>query len=227
MNADASFKEGIRLFKGRRYELALQEFSTLQAEDAGEYPDLSYYLGLCYTHLEKYDEALLHLEQVVASGAGLVHLYQGRMILGLIYSLTKRFRLAEFEFRKLLDGGFESAKVYSALAYTLFLQKKVDQSVEVLEKALALEPDNANALNSLGYILADSNKRLGTALRYCEQAVEKSPKNAAYLDSLGWVHYRTGNYKDSRVFLRKALDYAPKNKEILAHLRTAMEADKK
>jgi tetratricopeptide (TPR) repeat protein len=226
MRTEASFKEGVRLFRNKRYEAALKEFLELETGD-GEYPELSYYLGLCYTNLEKYDEALLYLEQVVASEAGLIHLYQGRMVLGVIYAITKRYRLAEFEFRKLLEDGFESAKVYSALAYTLFLQKKPDDSVALLEKALELEDDNANALNSLGYILADQNKRLGTALKYCERAVEKNPKNPAYLDSLGWVHYRIGDLKDARMLLRKALEYSPRNREILAHLRTVVEAMEK
>ncbi|MCL1818737.1 MAG: tetratricopeptide repeat protein [Spirochaetaceae bacterium] len=223
MKNEASFTEGMRLFKGKRFEAALKEFLTLQADD-GEYPELSYYLGLCYTHLAKYDEALLYLEQVVASEAGLIHLYQGRMILGIIYAFTRRYRLAEFEFRRLLDAGYESAKVYSALAYTLFLQKKDEESVACLEKALGLENDNANALNSLGFILAEQNKKLGIALKYCERAVEKNPKNPAYLDSLGWVYYRIGNYKDARLILRKALEYAPRNKEILSHMKTVVEA---
>ncbi|MDR1931503.1 MAG: tetratricopeptide repeat protein [Spirochaetales bacterium] len=226
MKSEASFTEGVRLFRNKRYEAALREFLELEA-GSGEYPELSYYLGLCYTHLEKYDEALLYLEQVIASGAGIIHLYQGRMLLGVIYAITRRYRLAEFEFRKLLENGFESAKVYSALAYSLFLQKKADESVAFLEKALELEDDNANALNSLGFILAEQNKRLGTALKYCERAVEKNPRSPAYLDSLGWVHYRIGAFKDARMFLRKALEYSPRNKEILAHLRTVVEAMEK
>jgi tetratricopeptide (TPR) repeat protein len=226
MKNEASFTEGVRLFRNKRYEAALNEFLELET-DEGEYSELSYYLGLCYTHLEKYDEALLYLEQVVASEAGLIHLYQGRMVLGVIYAITKRYRLAEFEFRKLLENGFESAKVYSALAYSLFLQKKPADSIVFLEKALELESDNSNALNSLGYILADQNTRLGTALKYCERAVEKNPKSPAYLDSLGWVHYRIGNLKDARMVLRKALEYSPRNKEILTHLRTVVEAMEK
>jgi tetratricopeptide (TPR) repeat protein len=226
MKNEASFTEGVRLFKNKRYEAALKEFLALETGEE-EYPELSYYLGLCYTHLEKYDEALLYLEQVVASEAGLIHLYQGRMLLGVIYAITRRYRLAEFEFRKLLDDGFESAKVYSALAYAVFLQKKAVESIALLEKALEMEDDNANALNSLGFILAEQNTRLGTALKYCERAVEKNSKNPAYLDSLGWVHYRIGSYKDSRIFLRKALEYAPRNKEILSHLRTVVEAMEK
>ncbi|MDR1180245.1 MAG: tetratricopeptide repeat protein [Spirochaetales bacterium] len=226
MENEASFTEGVRLFRNKRYEAALKEFLELETGE-GEYPELSYYLGLCYTHLEKYDEALLYLEQVVASGEGLIHLYQGRMILGVIYAITRRYRLSEFEFRKLLEDGFESAKVYSALAYTLFFQKKPDESIVFLEKALELEDDNANALNSFGYILAEENTRLAAARKYCERAVEKNPRNPAYLDSLGWVYYRIGNLKDARMLLRKALEYAPRNKEILFHLRTVMEAMEK
>jgi tetratricopeptide (TPR) repeat protein len=224
MKRKSSFSEAVRLYRNKRYELALKEFLGLQS-GANIYPELSYYLGLCYTQLEKYDEALLYLEQVVASDSGLIHLYQSRMVLGFIYAVTKRYRLSEFEFRKLLEDGFESAKVYSALAYSLFVQKKSDESIRLLEKALELEPDNANAMNSLGFILAEMNKRLGSALSLCERAVSKNPRNAAYIDSLGWVLYKTGNVKEARIHLRRALELAPKNKEILQHLKTIMEAE--
>lgn len=224
MKSNKYFVEGVRHYRNRRFEPALKEFLNVQS-DSGEFPELSYYLGLCYTQMEKYDEALLYLEQVVASESGLIHLYQSRMVLGIIYAITRRYRLAEFEFRKLLEDGFESAKVYSALAYSLFLQKKPDESIRTLEKALELEPENSNAMNSLGYILAEHNKRLPAALELCQKAVEKNPGNAAYLDSLGWVHYRLENFKDARNFLRKALELAPKNREILAHLKSVMEAE--
>jgi len=224
MKSNKSFAEGVRHYRSRRFEPALKEFLSVQS-DAGEFPELSYYLGLCYTQMEKYDEALLYLEQVVASESGLIHLYQSRMVLGIIYAVTRRYRLAEFEFRKLLEDGFESAKVYSALAYALFLQKKPDESIRTLEKALELEPENSNAMNSLGYILAENGKRLSEALDLCRKAVEKNPRNAAYLDSLGWVHFRLGNFKDARNYLRNALEQAPKNKEILAHLKSVMEAE--
>jgi len=224
MKNGKSFSEAVRLYRNRRYESALKEFLGLQS-DSLKHPELAYYLGLCYTQLEKYDEALLYLEQVVASDSGLIHLYQSRMVLGFIYSVTKRYRLAEFEFRRLLEDGFESAKVHSALAYALFLQNKVEESVASLERALELEKDNANALNSLGYVLAEQGTRLAAALSYCRRAVERYPRNAAYLDSLGWVHFKLGNYKDARFYLRRALEQAPKNREILVHLKAVMEAE--
>ena len=219
------FLEGVRLYRNKRYEAALKEFLSIRSGSMA-YPELSYYLGLCYTKLEKYDEALLYLEQVVSSESGLIHLYQSRMILGFIYAVTKRYRLSEFEFRKLLEEGFESAKVYSALAYVVYMQGKSEESIQLLERALEIEPENTNAMNSLGYILAEQNKRLGTALGLCERAVKKNSKNPAYLDSLGWVHFKLGNLKEARIYLRKALEFAPKNKEILQHLKTVVEAEK-
>ena len=56
--------EGIRLLKQGQYDRALQHLLSTYS-DAPENPELSYYLGLCYTHLGKHDEALLYLEQVV------------------------------------------------------------------------------------------------------------------------------------------------------------------
>ncbi|HOV38070.1 MAG TPA: tetratricopeptide repeat protein [Spirochaetales bacterium] len=225
MKTKNSFTEGVRLYRNKRYEAALKEFLSIRSGSLA-HPELSYYLGLCYTKLEKYDEALLYLEQVVASESGLIHLYQSRMILGFIYAVTKRYRLSEFEFRKLLEEGFESAKVYSALAYVLYMQGKPEESIPLLEKAIELEPDNANAMNSLGYILAEQDKRLATALSLCERAVSKDPKNPAYLDSLGWAHFKLGNSKDARLYLRRALESAPKNKEILQHLKVVMEEER-
>jgi len=39
------------------------------------------------------------------------------------------------------------------------------------------------------------------------------------------VHFKLGNYKDARFYLRRALEQAPKNREILAHLKAVMEAE--
>jgi tetratricopeptide (TPR) repeat protein len=217
-----AYEKALELFESKNYETALA--ALLSMDDPSDYPLLSYHLGLCYTQLGRYDEALLYLEQVAGNQLDLVHLFQIRMILGYIYSITDRKRLAEFEFRRLLEEGFESAKVYSALAHALYSQKKTGESIDLLEKALNLEPDNANALNSLGYILADQAKRLPLALVYCQKAVNMAPANPAYLDSLGWALFRNGNLKEARSYLRQAQERAPRNADIMKHLKKVMEA---
>ena len=213
--------EGIRLLRRGQYERALQLLLDAHVESP-EYPELSYYLGLCYTHLERYDEALLYLEQVVTSELSFTHVYQSRMILGYIYSVTGRYRLAEFEFRKLLEDGFDSARTHAALGYVLHAQNELTESVRELERAIELDPENGNALNSLGFILADTGKDPRKAVEYCRRALRRQPDNPAYLDSLGWAYYRLGRPDEARDMLRSALQAAPGNKEIASHLRQVM-----
>ena len=151
--------EGIRLYRQKKYRQALDVFLSVHVEET-EQPVLSYYIGLCYAHMDKHDEALLYLEQVVNSDIGFLHIYQSRMIMGYIYAVSGRYRLAEFELNRLLEDGYESAKVYAALAYAVYAQGKTAPAIANLEKALKIDPDNANARNSLGFILAHRHRLL-------------------------------------------------------------------
>jgi tetratricopeptide (TPR) repeat protein len=215
--------EAIRLYNARRYEEALVEFLSLDL-DSSQYPELSYYLGLCYSRLGKHDEALLYLEQVVTSNLDFPRVFQSRMVLAYTYAVTGRFKLAEFELVKILEEGFESAKVYAALGFVYYSEKQIAKSITMLERALKLESGNANALNSLGYVLAESGTDLDRALECCRKAVAAAPANPAYLDSLGWVYYRRGNKVEAKRYLRMAFQAAPGNEEIARHLKTVLGA---
>lgn len=211
-------EEAIRLLEENQYQAALKVLLSLDVEEE-DFPELSYYIALCYTHLEKYDEAVLYLEQAVTSELDFTKQYQSRMILGYIYTVTERFRLAEFEFSRLLEDGYESAKVYAALAHVTYMQNKISTSISQLERALDIDPENVTAKNSLGFIMADQNIRLSDALNYCRQAVQASPNNPAYLDSLAWAFYKLGKRDDAKRLLQEAARRAPEEDTIREHLR--------
>ncbi len=217
----SSLRRGIKYYRSGRYKQAIDELLQVD-EDPYENPELSFYLGLAYTRLEKLEEALLYLEQAITAGIDLLHLYQARMVLGYIYTITNRHKLALFEFNELVEAGYESPQVYSIMGYIAFEQKKWDLGIEYAEKAHKLDPENTNALNSLGYMLAERGIRLDEALEYCKRAVTADPRNPAYLDSLGWVQFKLGKINEARLYLRKALDSAPGNKTIAGHLRSLM-----
>lgn len=82
---------------------------------------------------------------------------------------------------------------------------------------LEREPDHAESLNALGYVLADRGQRLEEALAYITRALKLRPGNAAILDSMGWVHYRLGRYPEALQYLRQAAA-GDKDDEIAAHL---------
>ena len=86
-----------------------------------------------------------------------------------------------------------------------------------LRSILQREPENAMALNALGYTLADRNERLDEALQLIEQAHKLKPEDPAVLDSLGWVHYRLGNLELAEELLRRAFAAFP-DAEVGAHL---------
>ncbi|MDR2068339.1 MAG: tetratricopeptide repeat protein [Spirochaetaceae bacterium] len=216
-----TLQEGIQLFHRKRWAKALQELKGVKTDDfsAEENAELVYYLGLCYTKLEQYENALLYLEQVITNGSNPLRAYQCRMTLAYIYVRTGRSKMAEFELNRLISGGFESVQLYTTLAYAAWSQKQHKQAVEFYEKALDLDGNNTTALNGLGFILVDTGMDIFRGLRFCRKAVDQKPHNPAYLDSLGWAYFKNGDTQEARVWLRRALDLAPREQVIKTHMR--------
>ena len=216
-----TIQEGIRLYRLKRWDNSLREFQSVDTEKIRpeENSELAYYMGLCYTKLEKYDDALLYLEQVVTSGHDPFRIYQCRMTLAYIYVITKRSKLAEFELHRLANNGFESVQLYVTLAYAAWTQKHNSEAIDYYEKALDLDSANTTALNGLGFILADTGTDPIRALRCCKKAVDLKPQNPAYLDSLGWAYYKSGDILEARTWIHRAAAAAPGEKDIQEHLR--------
>ncbi len=97
-------------------------------------------------------------------------------------------------------------------------QKDYDQAEKAFRTVLKSDPDNAGALNYLGYMLADRDVRLDEAQQLISKAVDLEPDNGAYLDSLGWVHYRQNRLDQAADELRQALDRIKKDPTVHDHL---------
>lgn len=87
-----------------------------------------------------------------------------------------------------------------------------------LKLLLQQQPKHAEALNLLGYMLADRSKRYQEALGYIEKAIALEPDNPEIIDSMGWVQFRLGNLSEAEKYLRRANDMLPGNGEVAAHL---------
>ena len=93
----------------------------------------------------------------------------------------------------------------------------IDRAVADLQRVLELRPDDPNALNALGYTLADRTERYDEALTLIERAYEQMPQEAAVVDSLGWVHFKLGNMDLALNYLQQAFELET-DPEIAAHL---------
>ncbi|ACE83707.1 tetratricopeptide repeat protein [Cellvibrio japonicus] len=100
-------------------------------------------------------------------------------------------------------------------------QGQLDKAEEDLRHLLSLQPDNAQALNALGYLLADRTNRLEEARNLVNQALALSPDEPAIIDSMGWIEYRSGNLGRAIELLQRAYD-ASGDAEIAAHLGEAL-----
>jgi tetratricopeptide (TPR) repeat protein len=85
-------------------------------------------------------------------------------------------------------------------------QKSFDDAEREFRKVLQNDPNNAEALNYLGYMFADRGVRLDEAQQMISKALEIVPGNGAFLDSLGWVHFRQNKLDQAADELRQALD---------------------
>ena len=219
-------REGISLYNKADYSGALTFFLSLPEDSESQIDtiDLAYYIGLCYAKLGRTDDALLYLEQVVTGGSELDRVLQCRYVLAVIYANSGRKKLAEFELNKLLDSGYKPAMVYSSLAYVAWKQDDVERSLDFYRKAIDLDPENATALNGMGYVLASENRDLTKALSFCKRALDKQPNSAACLDSVGWVYLKLGLLNDAFKYLNQAQERLPDNEEIAEHIRIAQES---
>lgn len=86
-----------------------------------------------------------------------------------------------------------------------------------LRSVLAENPESADALNALGYTLADRTDRIVEANELIEKAIRIKPEEPAIIDSYGWAQYRLGNLDLAVKLLRKAYAKQPDG-EVAAHL---------
>ena len=177
-----------------------------------------------YAKLRKYEDALSYLEIVVTSGTRLERVLQCRFLLAVIYALSGRKRLADFELNKLLETGYMTASVCAAIAFIAWEQKDTEKCLEYYENSLKEDKDNTTSLNGLGYVLACQEKDLSRALSLCKQAADQAPDSAACLDSLGWVYYKLGMFEDSKKYLEKAKNLDSENEIIAEHLSLLQKA---
>jgi tetratricopeptide (TPR) repeat protein len=147
------------------------------------------------------------LQQVKAQLKGTPEDREVYITLAQMYSRLKRWPEAE----EALDKAEQLSTKPDDKEYVDFLrgstyerQKKYEQAEEMFRKVLVSDPQNATALNYLGYMLADRSTKLDEALNFIKKAVDLEPANGAYLDSLGWAYFRLGKYELAEDNLIKA-----------------------
>jgi tetratricopeptide (TPR) repeat protein len=96
-----------------------------------------------------------------------------------------------------------------------------DAAAPLIERAVALQPDDPVVLNFAGYSALERRKNVEQSLARIEAAWAEAPQNASITDSLGWAYFLTGRIDDAVDLLEKAQRGEPDNAVIVEHLGDA------
>lgn len=173
-------------------------------------------IGVLLAILGKPDEGLSKLEALAERQTSWSLRVKSYLAQGEILRSEKRFKEGVEMYSRALQQKRDDTTLLYARGLMAEKVDRLDMAEADLLKVISKEPDNADALNALGYTLADRTSRYEEALEYIKRAAELVPDDPAILDSLGWVSYRLGKYDDALKWLSKAFNKLG-DAEIAAH----------
>ena len=164
------------------------------------------------------DAAIGALRLVVETNPENADLHQR---LGDLYRRHKMFRQSRDAYMQALDLGSNSGGLHRSIGVALERLGEAKAAEAHLLEAIEINPDDAYALNYLGYWWADDGRNLDQAIAMIEHAVDTRPDSGFFVDSLGWVHYRLGDPQKAVGYLERATELEPADPEITGHLGDA------
>ncbi len=159
----------------------------------------------------KYEEALAVLNQGLKQLPGDKDLLYAR---ALIAEKLNLIQVVESDLRSVLKKDPKNAHALNALGYTLADRtNRLQEANALLSEALALRPDDAFILDSMGWL----QYRMGNnaeAVRYLKRALEvrNDAEIAAHLGEVLWV---MGNRREAESVWSRALRETPDNEAVL------------
>jgi tetratricopeptide (TPR) repeat protein len=166
----------------------------------------------------KFKEATEILNKLLQSHPEDVDVY---VSLSQVYLQEKKYSQADavlrgIEYKKIAKLDKERVMFQRAAIYEK--QKDFDRAEFVVKEILKTNAKNANALNYIGYMLADRGVRLDEAVQYVKEALEIDPKNGAFLDSLGWAFFKLNDLANAEKYLLQADEIVRNDATIDEHL---------
>ncbi|WP_197917074.1 tetratricopeptide repeat protein [Thiosulfatihalobacter marinus] len=126
---------------------------------------------------------------------------------GISYERMGDWPRAEADFRAALELSPEQPQVLNYLGYTMVEKKiKLDEALDMIERAVAARPDSGYIVDSLGWVLFRLG-RFEEAVEPMERATELMPVDPVVNDHLGDVYWAVGRQLEAEFQWRRALSF--------------------
>ncbi len=197
----------------KKYDEAISHYK--QIKESPNYESAIERISLLYAQQNKVDEMIAYLTELRATDTKrqkMLWLLEVKL-LSLVQAKEKMMN----SLNQAIAAFPDDDQLLYARAMNLDAQDNLIAMEADLRKILEHKPDNAIALNALGYTLADKTNRLAEAFLLIQKAHTLEPENPAILDSLGWVLFKLGKREEALVYLLKAFQ-GYQDGEVAAHL---------
>ena len=129
--------------------------------------------------------------------------------------------------RRIIQKSPKHANALNLLGYMFSeLDRNLDEAEKLLDRALAIEPENAAFLDSIGWIYYRQG-RFGEALAKVRHAAAKMPKDAVILEHLGDIYLALHDVEKALLHWRRASEADPENEKLKKKIQNHLQGEKK
>ena len=210
----------IRFYLGTAYEekgnfdKAIEQFARIPST-AFNYYDALGHLSFLYKEKGDPQKAIDLLQGAVESKPDKIEPY---LLLSGLYEAMEKYDLGLKTLTAVEKSFPQDSRLIFRIGILLDKTGKKQESIARMKKVIELVPDDAQALNYLGYTYAELDTNLEEALQYLRKAVSLRPHDGFILDSLGWVLFKLKRYDESIVQLERALEIVEEDATVMGHL---------
>jgi tetratricopeptide (TPR) repeat protein len=179
------------------------------------YANAQIHTAMIFKKEGRLDDAILVLTQAIQKKNNQAILY---LYLSSLYEEKKNFAVAEKTVLEGIGRFPRNADLHYVRGSMLEKMNRFEESIKSMETVLDIDPQNADALNFIGYSYADRGIHLDRAEQMIIQALKIKPDNGYILDSLGWVHFKKNQYDSALKHLKRARELLPDDSNIMEHL---------
>jgi tetratricopeptide (TPR) repeat protein len=183
--------------------------------DSRFYTNAVVHSAMIYHDQGKIDRAIALVREAIVHTPENIDYY---LYLGSFYEELERFDEAVSALQIGLQKDDRNGRLHFRLGVVYDKMGQKDKSIAAMKNVLALTPNDAEALNYLGYTYANMGINLDEAEILIQTALSIKPNDGYITDSLGWVYYKRGMYGQALEWLSKAVKLIPDDPVILEHL---------
>jgi tetratricopeptide (TPR) repeat protein len=213
-NHQARFLAGACLARLNHNAEAIAAYQQIP-QDSGYHFDARLNLATVLLRLSRHGDALAELDLLEKDDPNDLDLLRIR---GAVLSAMGRNEQAEATLQRALKIKPNDPELLYGLAILFEKTDRWKQAIELMEKRLTEEPNDVDALNFIGYTLADRNYDLPRAEKMLARAMELKPYSGHIMDSLGWVLFKLGRFDQALPPLLRALELEPSEAVIADHI---------